>query len=257
MNDKIYDDCFFYANIEGKITKEGIVMEIGDKPHWFFKKHSNFIRFLFKHQRELCLRRIYNTVNDFDVDENGFCVVTVEMFKYVIDFIQQNFSHSHMEKQFLKVATRLLNDLNEKKINLDEETNIIQERLKAMRLKMDICFDCKKMFAVGENEKKSHVCGCIEKQLNSEVSELSKDSYKKEIKEAPKIPDEEKEESVELDESLMCVMCMERKITTVILDCRMSILCVTCSRKLMANKEMAKCPTCRKDIEKGIIKIFN
>lgn len=74
----------------------------------------------------------------------------------------------------------------------------------------------------------------------------------------PEIPEEEKEaEFAGLDKSMMCSICMERKINTVILDCKMSVLCVTCSRQLMKQKETQKCPICRKSIKKGIIRIYN
>lgn len=64
-----------------------------------------------------------------------------------------------------------------------------------------------------------------------------------------------KDESVA--EEVLCIICSERRINTVILDCRHSKMCVTCSRRIMLGEiEQRKCPVCREEIKKGIIKIF-
>ena len=72
----------------------------------------------------------------------------------------------------------------------------------------------------------------------------------------PEIPGEEEEESMPEDtvDALLCVVCRERKRTTVIRDCKHSCLCVTCARAVMSREP--KCPMCRKLIVKGIDKIF-
>lgn len=83
-------------------------------------------------------------------------------------------------------------------------------------------------------------------------------------KEEIEIPDEEIEESIKeednINEEYICLICSDKKINTVILDCKHSKMCISCSRKIMLednkiNKD-AQCPVCRTHIKKGIIKIF-
>ncbi|MHA1680176.1 MAG: RING finger protein [Promethearchaeota archaeon] len=57
------------------------------------------------------------------------------------------------------------------------------------------------------------------------------------------------------DDSLKCGICLSRRVATVIEDCRHSCMCVTCARKI-CEKATPKCPTCRKEIKKGIKKMF-
>jgi hypothetical protein len=71
--------------------------------------------------------------------------------------------------------------------------------------------------------------------------------------EVPKEEDEDVDEN--LEENLKCILCCERKINSVIIDCGHSKLCITCSRKILFEFNRA-CPVCRKEIKKGIIKIY-
>lgn len=79
------------------------------------------------------------------------------------------------------------------------------------------------------------------------------------------IPKEEEEEQIKeednVNEELICSICSIRKIKTVILDCKHSKLCITCSRAIMLKdgkvNDKIECPICRQNISKGIIKIFN
>lgn len=108
---------------------------------------------------------------------------------------------------------------------------------------------------VGNSNKKY-----INTQEEEKCMKIHDEEMKKQENVVVEIPKEE-EESIIKDENvpdeLICVVCAERKINTVILDCRHSKLCIHCSRTIMSsNKNKKKCPICRKIIEKGIIKIF-
>ncbi len=77
---------------------------------------------------------------------------------------------------------------------------------------------------------------------------------------SPRIPSdpvkrEQKCPEDEDDYDKVCCICSERYICTKILDCKHEIMCITCSRKILLGEEsQRKCPICRKEIKKGIIK---
>lgn len=89
-------------------------------------------------------------------------------------------------------------------------------------------------------------------------------SKQNESKYADSGPEKEKEKEFELpDEYLneppgegddLCVICLERERNTTILDCGHCIYCITCARKHV--KRDIPCPSCRKPIKKGVIRIY-
>lgn len=71
-----------------------------------------------------------------------------------------------------------------------------------------------------------------------------------------KVPDEMKDEPQSVSNGEKeCLICFERSIKTVIVDCGHSVYCVSCSRE-HASKDNATCPVCRKVITQ-VIRVFN
>ncbi len=75
------------------------------------------------------------------------------------------------------------------------------------------------------------------------------------------IPEGEDEEIPEDSEERGCCVCTINKSNCIILDCKHLCLCISCSRSILlettgALKKDPKCPNCRKDLAKGMEKVF-
>jgi hypothetical protein len=51
-----------------------------------------------------------------------------------------------------------------------------------------------------------------------------------------------------------CIICMERSVKTVMIDCGHSVMCVMCCRKIMIDGDQ-KCPICKATVSRAI-KLF-
>lgn len=70
-----------------------------------------------------------------------------------------------------------------------------------------------------------------------------------------KVPDEMKDEPPSQEGEKECIVCLERSIKTVIVDCGHSVYCISCARE-HASKDGTTCPVCRKGITQ-VIRVFN
>lgn len=75
------------------------------------------------------------------------------------------------------------------------------------------------------------------------------------------IPEGEDEEIPEDSEERGCCVCMINKSNCIVIDCKHLCLCISCSRSILLEttgglKKDPKCPNCRKDVAKGIEKVF-
>jgi hypothetical protein len=69
------------------------------------------------------------------------------------------------------------------------------------------------------------------------------------------IPNDEFEPSYSGENA--CVVCFEREVRTMILDCRHSVMCIKCSRKIINSPNLRKkCPICSTELQQGIVKIY-
>jgi hypothetical protein len=99
-------------------------------------------------------------------------------------------------------------------------------------------------------------------KLNKETNKKEKINFKQHTNTTMyvdmEIPKEEKEQvnDENIPDELLCIVCLERRINTVILDCRHAKLCIKCSRTILLGYNKKKCPVCREEIKRGIIKIF-
>lgn len=108
----------------------------------------------------------------------------------------------------------------------------------------------------GDKNKVSGINNVVSGKNNMNYNK-KKNNKKRKLSTTTQIPDEEDVLDKDILEELLCIICMERKINTVILDCGHSKMCVTCSRVIIFGEETnRKCPVCRKELKKGIIKIF-
>ena len=92
----------------------------------------------------------------------------------------------------------------------------------------------------------------IEKEREEDNIELIRQMSLLTMKQKISLPEEEINELDTKEGEKECIICNERCVKTVIVDCGHSILCVTCSRTL---KDKPQCPLCRVEITK-IIKIY-
>jgi hypothetical protein len=56
-------------------------------------------------------------------------------------------------------------------------------------------------------------------------------------------------------EELVCKICFENKINTMVLDCAHCCMCSNCARQILSKKKR-ECPICKKEIKKGIKDMF-
>lgn len=107
----------------------------------------------------------------------------------------------------------------------------------------------------GQNDTDRIIVSSLENSTSSLNNK--KRSLDKLSKKGMEIPDEEPHEmDATPDEKNICTICAQRKITTTIIDCGHTIMCVTCARQLITRMDNIKCPVCQEGIEKGVIKIY-
>lgn len=91
---------------------------------------------------------------------------------------------------------------------------------------------------------------CVELGVTTRLSMMSNDQFS-----IPKEEENEQDAPDTTSNSELCIICLTRLKTTCILDCSHMCMCVTCSRHLVM-KSVRQCPMCRKNIIKGIIRVY-